>query len=165
VQLLPDPPLSSHGSRGHSSAGRAPALQAGGRRFDPGWLHQLSQPGISCDQRCVLEVLIADCSKRHSGGVCSLTIWTLVFLTPNFQAFFFACFIWSVAFVCEKQQTYNSDSLGLYGQANKRIWWMPRRQKAMKDVVACEKPRGAGKQASIRGCPNGETHRISGISY
>ena len=25
--------------RGHSSAGRAPALQAGGRRFDPGILH------------------------------------------------------------------------------------------------------------------------------
>ena len=25
--------------RGHSSAGRAPALQAGGRRFEPGWLH------------------------------------------------------------------------------------------------------------------------------
>ena len=25
---------------GHSSAGRAPALQAGGRRFDPVWLHQ-----------------------------------------------------------------------------------------------------------------------------
>jgi hypothetical protein len=59
--------------------------------------------------------------------------------------------------------TYDSDSLGLYGQANKRTWWMPRRQKAMKDVVACEKPRGAGKQASIRGYPNGETHRISGI--
>ena len=26
--------------RGHSSAGRAPALHAGGRRFDPVWLHQ-----------------------------------------------------------------------------------------------------------------------------
>jgi hypothetical protein len=26
--------------RGHSSAGRAPALQAGGQRFDPAWLHQ-----------------------------------------------------------------------------------------------------------------------------
>ena len=26
--------------RGRSSAGRAPALQAGGRRFDPDWLHQ-----------------------------------------------------------------------------------------------------------------------------
>ena len=25
--------------RGHSSAGRAPALQAGCRRFDPVWLH------------------------------------------------------------------------------------------------------------------------------
>jgi hypothetical protein len=28
--------------RGHSSAGRAPALQAGGHRFDPGWLHSES---------------------------------------------------------------------------------------------------------------------------
>src|SRR6185437_16947317 len=27
-------------ARGHSSVGRAPALQAGGRRFDPVWLHQ-----------------------------------------------------------------------------------------------------------------------------
>jgi hypothetical protein len=26
-------------ARGHSSVGRAPALQAGGRRFDPVWLH------------------------------------------------------------------------------------------------------------------------------
>ena len=25
---------------GHSSAGRAPALHAGGREFDPPWLHQ-----------------------------------------------------------------------------------------------------------------------------
>jgi hypothetical protein len=31
-------PLNSY-ARGHSSAGRAPALQAGGHRFDPGWLH------------------------------------------------------------------------------------------------------------------------------
>ena len=27
---------------GHSSAGRAPALHAGGRRFDPAWLHQFT---------------------------------------------------------------------------------------------------------------------------
>ena len=27
---------------GHSSVGRAPALQAGGRRFDPVWLHHLN---------------------------------------------------------------------------------------------------------------------------
>ena len=31
--------------RGHSSAGRAPALQAGGRRFDPVWLHQAADRG------------------------------------------------------------------------------------------------------------------------
>ena len=35
---------------------------------------------------------------------------------------------------------------------------MPWQLEAMKDVGACEKPRGAGTQALIRGCPNGETH-------
>ena len=42
VRIHPDPPTefsSKRGTRGHSSAGRAPALQAGGHRFDPGWLH------------------------------------------------------------------------------------------------------------------------------
>ena len=50
--------------------------------------------------------------------------------------------------------------LGLYGQANKRTRWMPRRQEAMKDAAACEKLRGAGKRATIRGCPNGETRPV-----
>jgi hypothetical protein len=50
-----------------------------------------------------------------------------------------------------------SKRLGLYGQVNKRMWWMPWRQKAMKDVVACDKLRGAGKRALIRRFPNGET--------
>jgi hypothetical protein len=40
-------PLEPFGStmrlRGVSSAGRAPALQAGGHRFDPGTLHRLNQ--------------------------------------------------------------------------------------------------------------------------
>ena len=40
---------------------------------------------------------------------------------------------------------------------------MPWRQQAMKDVVACEKLRGVGKQALIRRCLNGETHRFGGI--
>ncbi len=34
---------------------------------------------------------------------------------------------------------------------------MPRHQKAMKDVAACDKPRGGGKQPLIRGFPNGAT--------
>ncbi len=37
------------------------------------------------------------------------------------------------------------------------IWWMPRHQESMKDVAACDKPRGGGKQPLIRGSPNGET--------
>jgi hypothetical protein len=37
------------------------------------------------------------------------------------------------------------EGLGLEGQANKRIRWMPWRPQAMKDVAACEKLRGAGK--------------------
>jgi hypothetical protein len=41
--------------------------------------------------------------------------------------------------------------------------WMPRRQEAMKDVVACDKLRGAGKQALIRRFPNGGTHCVSSI--
>ena len=45
----------------------------------------------------------------------------------------------------------------LCGQVTKSAWWMPWHQEPMKDVVACEKPRGAGKRAVIRGCPNGET--------
>jgi hypothetical protein len=43
VRIHPDPPTDTRPGRktwGHSSAGRAPALQAGGHRFDPGWLHQ-----------------------------------------------------------------------------------------------------------------------------
>ena len=46
-------------------------------------------------------------------------------------------------------------------QATKSQRWMPWRLKPMKDVGGCEKPRGAADQASIRGCPNGETHCLS----
>jgi len=44
-----------------------------------------------------------------------------------------------------------------YGQATKGARWMPRRETAKKDVASCDKPRGAAKQALIRGSPNGET--------
>ena len=51
--------------------------------------------------------------------------------------------------------------LGLYSQATKRIRWMPWQSEAMKDVEACDKVRGAGKQAVIRAFLNGESHRLS----
>jgi hypothetical protein len=34
---------------------------------------------------------------------------------------------------------------------------MPWQSEAMKDVLVCDKLRGAGKKALIRRCPNGET--------
>ena len=40
-------------------------------------------------------------------------------------------------------------SFKLYGQANKRIWWMPRQLEAMKDVVVCDKLGRADKQAFV----------------
>ena len=45
----------------------------------------------------------------------------------------------------------------LSGQVFKGTWWMPWHQEPMKDVGACDKPRGAGNRAVIRGFPNGET--------
>ena len=35
-------------------------------------------------------------------------------------------------------------------------------KKAMKDVAACDKPRGSGKQLLIRGFPNGVTSLTEG---
>ncbi len=42
---------------------------------------------------------------------------------------------------------------------------MPRHQKTMKDVAACEKLRGGGKQPLIRRYPNGETRRDEVASF
>ena len=56
-----------------------------------------------------------------------------------------------------------SDCFGLYSQVNKRTRWMPWQPEAMKDVVACDKLRGVGKQTLIRRFPNGETHCFDSI--
>jgi hypothetical protein len=42
-------------------------------------------------------------------------------------------------------------------QVIKGTRWMPWHQEPMKDVGACDKPRGVGNQTLIRGFPNGET--------
>ena len=44
-------------------------------------------------------------------------------------------------------------------QATKGVRWMSWHREATKDVGACDKPREAGNQALIRGCPNRETGR------
>jgi hypothetical protein len=52
-------------ARGHSSVGRAPALQAGGRRFDPVWLHQ---PGLLLVRT---NIFVSVLDFDPSGGVLS----------------------------------------------------------------------------------------------
>ena len=52
--------------RGHSSDGRAPALQAGGRRFDPGWLHQ------KAPAREQISRVRPRCWTRRVPALCSL---------------------------------------------------------------------------------------------
>ena len=51
-----------------------------------------------------------------------------------------------------------TQSFVLYGQVIKCTRWMPWQLEAMKDVGACDKARGAGKQALILAFLNGETH-------
>ena len=60
--------------------------------------------------------------------------------------------------VKSKTTSHNPKGLGLADQVTKRMRWMPWRPQAMKDVAACEKLRGAGKQALSRRYLNGETH-------
>ena len=64
-----------------------------------------------------------------------------------------------------KQKRLNIDTFGLYGQVTKRARWMPRQSEAKKDVVTCDKVRGAGKQALILTFLNGETHSIYRVSH
>jgi hypothetical protein len=45
------------------------------------------------------------------------------------------------------------------GQITKGVWWMPWHREAMKDVVACDMLREAGKRALIRRFLNEETQR------
>jgi hypothetical protein len=50
------------------------------------------------------------------------------------------------------------------GQITKGVWWMPWHQEAMKDVVACDMLRRAGKQALTRRFLNAETRPVNSRS-
>ena len=86
VRIYPGPPLLLWGC---SSAGRAPALQAGGHRFDPGQLHQTlkrstaavtegsSDPTSNCQgtsPRFPCHGLHFRSNKRMSGKVTALSL-------------------------------------------------------------------------------------------
>jgi hypothetical protein len=69
---------------------------------------------------------------------------------------------WSWFRPCVENFTVDA-SIFVVQQATKGNRWMPRHQEPMKDVVTCDKPRGAGKRASIRGSPNRETSKETGV--
>ena len=72
VRIQPDPPiLPELQAWGISSAGRAPALQAGGRRFDPVILHQFLRARRSAHARSRGEIWR---ERFERIGCCSLTI-------------------------------------------------------------------------------------------
>ena len=48
----------------------------------------------------------------------------------------------------------------MWENLDKSIWWMPWHKKTMKDVAACDKSWGGGKQPLIQEFPNGETYPI-----
>ena len=49
------------------------------------------------------------------------------------------------------------EAIWVYGQAIKRIRWMPWQLEAMKDVVTCDKRWRGGKQPVTQRFPNGAT--------
>ena len=54
----------------------------------------------------------------------------------------------------------------MFGQATKSTWWMPWRQKAMKDVISCDKlRRGANspRPADFRMGKPGRAHTLSAL--
>ena len=61
---------------------------------------------------------------------------------------------------CERLKA-EQNSFDFYGQATKGTGWMPWCQEAKKDVVSCDKPWGAAKQALIQGSLNGGTLSVS----
>ena len=70
--------LTSNFDWGHSSAGRAPALHAGGREFDPPWLHQRLLGGVKSNVRAHpsgFDVIASSPEGFASAKQCSLKIW------------------------------------------------------------------------------------------
>ena len=132
-------------------------MQAGGRRFDPAQLHQFKYAVESRQQSdSPTDAILGHFRARRCGAAATVFFNKMESrkgarhrLSTMSQVIVWVC--------CTSALLCNPDVLGLYGQANKRIRWMPWRQEAMKDVVSCEKLRGAAKQALIRRCPNGET--------
>ena len=145
-------------------------MQAGGQRFDPVSLHQAHVCKSSLKKRISANARRESCGflffknlekevKRSVNGLsaqmrrgqtetligtgcdCIQRVSNSIFIERE-----------------ELKRTARYCHIENLDQVTKCMWWMPWRSQAKKDVVACEKLRGAGKRALIRRYPNGETH-------
>jgi hypothetical protein len=121
-------------------------LQAGGRRFEPAWLHPIPRRA-----RPRFDSLPGDAGP----------VFFQSFFNNTDSAMNAAPALARAGAARERRKREarrrTPQGWGLPGQANKRIRWMPRRPQAMKDAAACEKLRGAGQHALIRRSLNGAT--------
>ena len=155
VQLYPGPLVYFTDKGACSSAGRAPDLHSGGRRFDPGQVHKVHK-WFAAVMRCS--------RKRHGATGCRngsrpykplrsakarklffdvIGRWTdaytlVLSINPKICDIFFYVFNkFTEAQICAVIEL---------GEVTKSIRWMPWHHKAMKDVATCDKPRRGGKQ-------------------
>ncbi len=143
---------------GCSSAGRAPALQAGGRRFESDHLHQ-SGVGLWVFLISDFRFLHSDLCHRISGKLRSLAgLWaragggSFPLLGGSGGALAFHKVGWAPVFlesdsVLSGRFVFCLGVLALSGMDGrikrlKSIWWMPWHREAMKDVARCDKPWG-----------------------
>ena len=130
---------------GISSVGRAPGLQPGGHRFEPGILQ--SAPGATAD-RAVAP------GRRRSSFPIRLRFSDLPAIRSSVEVriaiLFYNGSVWQFQGACSadgerttKDPPPLSGGARLRGQVTKGARWMPWRRKAMKDVADCDKPRGA----------------------
>ena len=167
VQILPGPPLLGRQKRrrtrgrpawGRSSVGRAPALQAGGHRFDPVRLHHMPTATSSFgDCPCVGRKPSRDPALTARGllfGMVEMVLWRVRAACPERSGRV------GGGHACDAERAPSPSVVTASGvpavgagrawscawrpdlKRNKGIWWMPWRQEAMKDVARCEKPRG-----------------------
>ena len=102
--------------RALSSAGRAPALQAGGRRFDSGRVQDVRTEAIKTDFRSLTTCM--DPQRRREGalrGAMTTVERRINAIYENKQA--------SHA----HRPIDRAGAMEEYGQATKCVWWMPRR--------------------------------------
>ena len=104
-------------------------MQAGGCGFEPRYLHQTREK-------------VAAAVHRHRAYIDldELEVRSLDRITSSHATL--ARRARSLTIEYETLGKYSQSTLVIFsGQATKGAWWMPWHEKAMKDVVSCDKPR------------------------